>query len=270
MVKSLLLSLALLWFGAPESGFEQLKGFETVLVNQINTDVGSTRLPTAMGYPVEPGVYATLGMNVASIYDRQVATLNGGTLANTVAAKNCRSGCSAVFYGAFRRAWMELREEADGLQLDVPTRLMFAADSQLPAATLVDASYAASEARPMQPPALYLLLNSGKAGLRARPYYLMPPGGLRSEAGDRLLGLRVRIEMGGRFQMSAIDPRFPRNTSGTGPEELKAVFKDIKKRYPGKETIIIDAGPGTNVGDIVSVMAIAAEPFPNVVLAASK
>ncbi len=270
MLNSVLLSLALWMISAPaDGGFEQRKGYDTVLINRINTEIGTTRLPMAMGHPIEPGVFVTLSMRSAAIFDHAISELDAGVLADKTLSKVCMGRCSAAFYSAFRRSWLQLSNESAAIDVELPTRILFATDAQLPAATLIDAAYAASASHPVQPPISYLVLNAGRAGLRTRPFYLLPPRGLKNAEASQFLGLRVHVGHHGAFRISAIDPRFPANNRGTGPEQLRSMLADIKRRYPGKQTVIVEASAGTTVGDVVAVMAVAEKDFPKVVLAAA-
>ena len=62
------------------------------------------------------------------------------------------------------------------------------------------------------------------------------------------------------------DHRFGRTVEVATPEELRRVLKDIKRRYPAKEAIIIDVNPTTTVNDVAAVINASAEYFPRIVL----
>lgn len=247
------------------SAFDSLQGFRTVLVSQINAVLGTENLPSGMGLPVEPGVYVTLSPQRTVIFDNVAATIKGGRYADPTVAAECQSGCPRVIFDAFHFSWHSLVEEAAAIGIDVPSRVLFAADRTLAAKVLVQTAYAAAETRPGPVPNLYLLMNGGQAGVRARPFSLVPPRGLRIRAGQRVLGLTIKVEAGARYRISAADPRFGR-TLVADATTLGATLADLKKHYPGKETIIIVPGDSATVGDIVQLMLGAQEFFPRVVL----
>jgi hypothetical protein len=249
----------------PTRTFERLNGFDTVVVTEVNRTLGTERLPAANGYPIEPGMYVTVSSSQMTVYDRVAASLNAGMATDRAAAPECQSGCPAALYDAFRRAWMDAYQEESELSIDVATRVLFGVDAQLPARALVDAAYAASEARPGAPPALYMLFNGGPAGLRARPFFLLPPKGLRTPPGSSQLGLRVTAKGSDQYQVKASTPGFaPIDVASAG--QLKAVLADIAKRYPSKSVIVIDVEEAAYVYDVVAVMIAAQEHFTSPVL----
>ena len=119
----------------------------------------------------------------------------------------------------------------------------------------------------MSVPNLYMLVNGGRAGLRARPFFVLPPEGLLVPSGQRPLALRVTMKGGDRFSVSAASPKFGRVVEATSSSELFSILQDVKKRNPGKETLIIDASEGGTVGDMLKVIALAQDEFSRVVLA---
>jgi hypothetical protein len=247
---------------APES----LQGFDTVLLTQINALFGSENLPVANGGPVEPGVYVTVSPQQALIFDTKMVDLEGGLVPPGPASRECKSGCKASLWAPFRQVWLRALEEAATYTLEVPGRVLFAAEASVPAKTVVELAYAAAETRPGAPPSFSLLVNGSNAGLRVRPFYLLPPGGLRVAPGDNALGLRVSLGAGESFTISAAHPRFAPNIEGTGWKELAAQLAGVKKRYPNKKTIIIDVGEDATVSDVVMTMVAAQKQFSNVVL----
>jgi hypothetical protein len=249
----------------PAKSFEELEGFKTVLLSHINAVLGSEHLPSAMGLPVEPGVFVTLTMERVQVFDRNIGTLQAGRLADGTVAAACKSGCAAVFFNAFSQAWEKLSFEAAGLALEVPTRVLLAAHADLPARTLVEVAYAAAETRPVQPPFIYFLLNSGRAGLRAQQVFLVPPEGLTLARHLATLGLTVRVA-GGSYAVTAADPRFGRQVAANDLAHLIAVLKDIKKRYPGKETIILQPEQNATVRELVEIISSVRDDFPAIVI----
>jgi hypothetical protein len=118
-------------------------------------------------------------------------------------------------------------------------------------------------------PNLSLVVNGGQAGVRTRPFALLPPGGLRMAPGQRALGLTVEVQGGARYRVSAADPGFARTLDADGAT-IGATLADIKKHHPGKQTIVIQVGDTATVGDVVALMALAQGTFPRVVLAAGQ
>jgi hypothetical protein len=250
---------------APESGYEQLQGFQTVLVNQINKVLGTEKLPSAMGLPVEPGLYVTITPQRTVIFDKVGATIKDGRYADPTVAAECQAKCARSIFDAFFFNWRALAEESASLGIDVPSRVLFAADAQLPAKLLIETAYAAAETRPGMVPSLHLLLNGGMAGVRARPFSLVPPRGLQVGTGQRILGLTVKVEAGGRYRITAADPGF-RRALDVDASTLKPTLVDLKKNYPSKMTVIIEAGDTATIADLVGLMVAAQEQFPRVVL----
>ena len=244
---------------------ETLNGFDTVLLTQINALFGSENLPQANGGTVAPGLYVTVSPQQTLIFDEKIADLQSGVIPPSAASRECKSGCKAVLWAGFRRVWLAAVEEAERLALEVPVRVIFGAEASVPAKTLVELAYTAAETRPGNPPSFSLLVNGGNAGLRARPFFILPPGGIRVSPGENILGLRVTLGAGERFEISAAHPRFSPNVSGTGWKDLANQLAAIKKRYPNKGVLIIDVGDGT-VNDVVMVMLAGQKQFSNFVL----
>ncbi|NVB38626.1 hypothetical protein G6O69_12365 [Pseudenhygromyxa sp. WMMC2535] len=244
---------------------EVLQGFDTVLLTQINALFGSENLPTANGATVEPGLYVTASPQELQLFDQKLLDLQDGVVPPGPASRECKSGCKAVLWAGFRRVWLTTLEEAQLLAVEVPSRVVFGLEASVPGKTLVELAYAAAETRPGVPPNFSLLVNGGNAGLRARPFYLLPPGGVRVAPGDSALGLRVTLGAGESFEISAAHPRFTPKITGTGWKDLAAELAKVKKRYPNKGAIIIDVGEGT-VGDVVMVMVAAQKHFAEAVL----
>ncbi len=247
------------------SEYEQLEGFVGVVVKQINAIFGTERLPAAPGFPVEPGVYVTLAPNQMLIFDKVGTTLSGGMPADQAAAAECKSGCSRAFFDAFRVAWLDMQNEAQAVEAEVPIRVLFGAEAGLPARALVDAAYAASEARPGVVPNLYILLNGGPAGLRARNFFLVPPGGLAVSPARNPLGLTVDVMGGGRFEVKAADSRLLAPTTANGSEAFDKLLVGLDRRFPSKDVLILRPGPNALVADLVQVMTIASDRFPIIV-----
>lgn len=245
---------------------EVLQGFDTVLLTQINAIFGSEFLPVANGGPVEPGIYVTVSPQQLLIFDTKVGDLQAGVVPPGPASRECQSGCKASLWSAFRTVWLRSLEEAQTFVLEVPTRVLFAVEASVPGKTLVELAYAAGETRPGAPPNFALLVNGSNAGLRARNFHVLPPGGIRVSPGDNALGLRVTLGAGESFTISAAHPRFAPNIEGTGWKALATELARVKKSHPNKGTIIIDVGDDATVGDVVMAMVAAQKHFPDAVL----
>jgi hypothetical protein len=202
----------------------------------------------------------------ALIFDNEILDLQAGVVPPGPSSRECKSGCKSSLWSPFRLMWLRALEEAQTFTLEVPARVLFAAEASVPAKTIVELAYAAAETRPSGPPSFALLINGSNAGLRARPFFLLPPGGLRVAPGDNSLGLRVTLGASESFTISAADPRFAPNIEGVGWKELSAQLIGVKKRYPNKQVMVIDVGDSATVGDVVMAMVAAQKQFGTVVL----
>lgn len=244
---------------------EQLPGFDALLINQLNATIGTENLPAALGYPLEPGMFATLGLDGFQIYDDEPIALQAGRLGDRTLAPNCRSGCSKAFFDAFQLRWLAAAVESVGVTVEIPTRVLFAAHAQLPALTLIDAAYAAGETRPVQPPEFALLLNSAQRGIRSQRFFLVPPDGL--VLGQvAALGLRVAFDEQG-FVVSGNDPGLAGARRVPDSQGLLAMLRWVRKRHPGKVALVLEPSETTTVADLVAVMTAArTEDFTEFVL----
>ena len=129
--------------------FERQQGFITVVVNHVNDVLGTENLPVADGGGVEAGVFVTATMDEVQIFDRPAAGLQQGRVADPTIAAECISGCPAVLYDAFQRAWLEAAIESTTFTVDIPARVVLAVHHDLPAQTLLQIAYAAAETRPV-------------------------------------------------------------------------------------------------------------------------
>lgn len=248
---------------------ERLQGFTTVVVNHINDGMGTELLPVADGGGVEAGMLVTVTMDEMQIYDRDVAALRDGRPADETIAAECQSGCPAGFYDAFSGAWLEAAVESTAFAVEVPSRVLLAVNRELPAATLLQVAYAAAETRPVQVPQLALLVNNTRGSLRAQPFFLVPPRGLELRQGSAALGLTIRV-LPGQYQVTATDPRYAREHRVGSLAALKALSRELKKRYPSKETVILVPEAGVTVRELVEVAATVQDAFPRIVLSAGQ
>lgn len=251
--------------GVAGSSFERLQGFSTVVINHVNDNLGTENLPNAVGVPVEPGVFVTMRMDRLQIFDQDVVALDQGRLTDETIAAECLSGCPAALFDAFQESWLELAIEATAHTVEIPTRVLFATHENVPARTLVAAAYAAAETRPINAPALSLLVNSTRGGLRAQPFFLVPPRGLELRQGSAALGLTVRMD-GSGFRIQATDPRYAREHRAKNLQQLANHLRTIKKQYPGKETVIVVPSGNVTVGQLMRMFAVARSMFPRLVL----
>ncbi|MCX4243702.1 hypothetical protein [Paraliomyxa miuraensis] len=245
--------------------FERLQGFSTIVINHVNDVLGTEQLPVADGGGLEPGMFVTATLEQVQIYDHAVAPLQQGRLADSTIAAECDSGCPAAFYDAFQRTWLESAVESSAFAVEIPARVLLAVHRDLPASTLLQIAYAASETRPVQPPQLSLLVNNTRGSLRAKTFFLVPPRGLELRQGSAALGLTIRVG-GGTVHVSATDPRFAREHQVDSPAKLQVLLREIKKSYPGKETVIVVPEEGATVGDVMQVVTTVGSAFPRLVL----
>ncbi len=244
---------------------DRLQGFSTVVINHVNDGMGTEMLPVADGDGVEAGVLVTLDLNKMQIYDQDVAVLRDGRVVDETIAAECRSDCPAAFYDAFQRNWLTAAVESTAFAVEVPARVLFAVNRELPAATLLQAAYAAAETRPVQLPQLALLVNNTRGSLRALPFFLVPPRGLELRQGSAALGLTIKVAPG-QYHVSASDPRYAREHRAAGLPQLRALAREIKKHYPSKETVILVPEGGVTVRELIEVSMAVRDAFPRVVL----
>lgn len=244
---------------------ERVQGFTTIVVNHVNGALGTELLPVADGGGVEPGVLVTVTLDEVQIFDRGVAALQQGLSADPTIAAECDSGCPAAFYDAFQRSWLEAAVESTAFAVEIPTRVLLAVHRELPAETLLQVAYAAAETRPVQPPQLALLVNNTRGSLRAQPFFLVPPRGLQLRQGSAALGLTIRVAPG-KAHVSAADPRFAREHEVAGLAQLQGLVRELEKRYPSKETVILVPEGGVTVAELMSVAGAVKGSFPRLVL----
>lgn len=247
---------------------DTLQGFDSLLLTQINVLFGSENLPIANGIAPQPGMYLTLTSDQVLVFDQKIIDLQDSVVPPGPASRECKSGCKASLWSPLRRFWLQALEESQTYSLGMPSRVLFGAEASVEARTLIEVAYAAAETRPAQPPSMHLLVNGNNAGLRSRPFYLLPPGGLRVSPGENALALRVTLSAGETWRLSAAHPRFSPSVEGMGWQELAKQLLVVKKKYPNKGAIVIDVGDDVTVGDVVNAMIASQKPFPVVVLTA--
>jgi hypothetical protein len=254
---------------SPPAPLERLQGFTTVVVNHVNDAMGTELLPVSNGGGVEAGVLVTATMDELQIFDQKVAALQQGRPADPTIAAECASGCPAAFYDAFGRSWLAAAVESTAFAVEIPSNVILAVHRELPAATLLQVAYAAAETRPVQPPRLAILVNNTRGSLRAQAFYLVPPRGLELRQGSAALGLTIKVAPG-HYHVSATDPLYARDHEVTAVGPLRVLAREIKKRYPSKETVIVVPEGGVTVRELMEVVASVQESFPRLVLSAGQ
>lgn len=255
--------------GTPNQAFERLPGFSAVVLSHVTRVMGLEVLPSANGFPLDPGMFVTIGLDRIYAADREVITLSDGRINDTVAAPECGNLCPASVFDAFQAEWLALAIEATQRGIDLPGNVVVAAHGRLPVTTLLASVYAVATARPLRPPSFALVLSSPGRGLRGQPFYVLPPGGLRLSQGAAALGLQLRFGRGG-FEVTAEDPQFNRELRARDAAGLRAVLREVKKRYPGKQAIILQPDETVTVADLVATMAAVRGEFPRIVLSAGQ
>jgi hypothetical protein len=109
---------------------------------------------------------------------------------------------------------------------------------------------------------MYLLLNAGPGGLRARAFFLVPPGGLALSSATGALGLTVEVKGGGNFEVSSADGRTVQRKSIQGAEALTAHLAKLDRQFPSKDAVVLEVTGSATVGDLVQAMVVTEERFP--------
>jgi hypothetical protein len=131
----------------PQQTFERLPGFSSVVLSHVGQTMGIDVLPAANGFPLEPGLFVTMGLDRMWAADREIATLSDGRINDTVAAQECGNVCPASLYDAFQAEWLALAIESTQRVVEIPGNVVFAAHGRLPVSTLLAASYAVTTSR---------------------------------------------------------------------------------------------------------------------------
>ncbi len=248
---------------ATSAGYQELRGFATVLVTHVNRVMGTEHLPPFVGLPVPPGVIVTADRSKVQLFDRFSIPLSNGVPDQTPAPA-CRSVCPKVLFDTFLRWWFEMGIESRAHAVQIPTTVLVAAHKDLPVTTLVEIAYAAAETRPVQPPNFVLLTHGGPAGVRGIPFYLVRPGGLTLPPGSGVLGLTVTVHAD-RFVITAASPRFGRTLTARSVQELVAMLRDIHRHHPNKQALVYRFAPEVTVGNFVETYGAVRDEFPVVV-----
>lgn len=253
---------------APSSArlsLDRITNFSNVVVNHVNASIGTESLPQGSGLAVEGGVFVTIGSNKLQVFDRDAAVLQNGLVTDGTIAQECRSGCPAVLFDAFQYEWLKMAVESSYLDIDISTRVVFAAAADVPAQTLLMSAYAAAETRPGAVPTLSILVNMAGRGLRAQPVFLLPPEGLTLQQGSAALGLTIEFDAE-TFVVSGSDATLGRGKRGNSLTDVRRILATVKKRHPGKDAIILVPRAGVSVGQLMSLVQVIRTSYPRIVL----
>lgn len=245
--------------------FERITNFSNVVVNHVNASIGTESLPVGSGLAVEPGVFVTIGRNKLQVFDRDAAILQDGLVTDGTVAEECKSNCPAVLFDAFQYEWLKMAVESSYLDIDIATRVIFAASADVPAQTLLMSAYAAAETRPGAVPTLSVLVNMAGRGLRAQPVFLLPPKGLTLQQGSAALGLTIEFDAE-TFVVSGSDATLGRGKRGKSLADVRRILASVKKRYPGKDSIILVPRAGVTVGQMMTLVQVIRTSYPRIVL----
>ncbi len=244
---------------------DRITSFSNVVVNHINTSIGTESLPLGVGVAVDPGVFVTIGRDKIEVFDEDAAALQDGVVTDSTAAPECRSGCPAVLFDAFQYAWLKMAVESSYLEIDIATRVLLAAHANVPAQTLIMTAYAAAETRPGAVPTLSVLVNMAGRGLRAQPVFLLPPQGLELQQGSAALGLTIEFDNDG-FLVSGSDATLGRGKKGKSLTDVRRILEAVKKRHPGKDSVILVPRAGITVGQLMALVQAIRTSYPRIVL----
>lgn len=244
---------------------EQQSSFGAVLANHLRRALGGLdALPSGKGNTMVPGVFVTLGLDRMDVFEDTYAALQNGR-PDPTPAPDCASGCPAAFYDAMRSVWLQAAVETTKLGVELPGAVYIAAHRALPVETLLDAAYAAAESRPASPPRLGLVVDSPAGGLRAQPFFLLPPRGLELQAGSAALGLTIEASPG-RLRVTGSESTLGAGKAATELAQLRGILATVKKRNPGKDAAIVIPGEGMTVGQLVDLLTLVRSEFEHVVL----
>jgi hypothetical protein len=253
----------------PESTFDRLPGFAAVVQSYVTANLGLDVLPNGEGVALAPGVFVTIGLDRVHVFDREVGRLADGRSNDGAAARECVGQCPASLFDAFQAEWLALAIESTQRGVELPSRVVIAAHNRLPAFTLLEAVYALASSRPIRPPELALVLGSPGRGLRGQSFFVLPPQGLELGQGSSALGLQLDFGHG-RWLLRGEDPRFVREVRVNDSARLVAALRDVKRRYPSKQAIILVPDDTVTVGDLVVTMSAVRAEFPRIVLSAGQ
>lgn len=252
---------------ATSPGMEQLRGFPELLSREIGRSFKEATLARGTGYPVEPGYYVTMTRERLQVLDKAQLPLKEGQTQDPAIAGQSRAGSSAAFWTLFAGLWRESQRVDQRARFVHPRRVHWALEQELPLKSFLDSAYAALETWPGSTlPAMYLLLDAGPGGVRSRQFRLMPPGGVDTAAQNSALEFRIQVFPQERYAFSARSSSFALAGDTSGLTSLSAKLSQVKRRYPGKRAVVLEATPGSTVADLAKVMDATLELFPEVIL----
>ena len=255
--------------GTQNQRIERLPGFAAVVLSQVTSLIGIDVIPVANGFALDPGMFVTIGLDRIVVTDHEIAKLRDGRIVDTVAASECGRLCPASIYDGFQAEWLMLAIESTQRDVQIPGGVVIAAHGRLPVSTLLATLYAVATSRPLHPPSFALVLAGAGRGLRGQPFFVLPPEGLRLSQGAAALGLQIQVGRAG-FSVSADDPDFNRRINAPNTTALRGVLRDVKKRYPSKEAVVLVPDETVTVADLVEVMVAVRAEFPRIILSAGQ
>lgn len=241
---------------------EPVSAFEAVMQGHVQSTIGVDALPGGAGIPLVAGMFVSVGPQTVQIYDHEPLTLAGAPIDG--ADTTCARGCAPVYVHAFERAWLRAAVESASFGGELPTTLHFIAHRDASARALVEVAYAAAETRPAGPPNLSLVVAAGPRSLVGQPFFLLPPAGLRLQSGAAALGLVIEVEDEG-IKVTGADSSLGKGVRVRGAPELQALLAQLKKKHPGKTTVVFVPGPRVRVGPLVDLMTMVRAQFERVV-----
>jgi len=246
-------------------GTEPSAGFSTTVASHVERSVGVGNLPGGQGSEVVPGVFITLGLDHLDVFDHEALPLSQGRVADATPSPACRSGCARVLFETMEWEWLRLAVEGATLGVDIPVAVHFAAHRDVPAATLLQAAYAAAESRPVTPPNLSIVTSSAGRGLRSQAFFLLPPEGLLLQQGSAALALTIQVT-DGKLRLSGSDSNLGPHAQASNLGQLRALLVALKKRHAGKDTVVIDPGDAMTTGELIELIAQVKPHFSRIVL----
>jgi hypothetical protein len=249
------------------SPFEEVRGFEGLVARAIQNTNGASGTVRGSGSPLEPGVYVAVGVNALGIFDQILPVIEAGHPREAAMAKECQAACPLSFYRAFTTAFRRLNGETKEIGVDFPPRLLFAGAPDTLAATVIASIYTAMQTWPrVAPPHVFLVLQDPSGHLVEKPVSVLPPGGVDVLAGTPVLGLRITASSGGRFTFSAADPRFGPKREAQGMQEARLALDKIKKEYPNKNAIIVQASEELPYLEYIAAIEMVTPTFPKIII----
>lgn len=256
----LMLAFALPWLA---TAAEPLHGFPAVVAGQLKNTLGADALPTGQGTPLVGGMLVTIDPRQVQIFDHEAFPLVSPDEGRTSTA--CQSGCASSYFQQFQWAWLRAAVESASLGTEISTTVHVAAHRETPARAVIEVAYAVAESRPVGPPNLSFVVDGGGRGLQSQPFFLLPPRGLRLQAGAAALGLTIAID-GAQFVVAGADSSLGRGIRVQTVPQLVTLVTQLKKKYPSKNALILVPDGSMRMGELLELIAQVHGPFERVVL----